>query len=181
MTIVVFGSQGNVGHRLAAALPDVIGIDVKPGADIVADLATIDYDSPEVQAALKKADAVVHVATVPNPQAPDEVQWQSVVNTARLAAACGRVGVPRIVLPSSDWAEPKPGMPEINAYGWSKRAMEAFAEMYGQEPGRVGVAVRIGWVPRTVDELDGAADWLLANYWDDARLIAEFRAALGLT
>ncbi|MCP4309607.1 MAG: NAD(P)-dependent oxidoreductase [bacterium] len=71
-------------------------------------------------------------------------------------------------------------MPPINAYGWSKRVMEAFAEMYSQVPGRLGVAVRIGWVPHSVDEVVPAAAWLRANYWDDERLVSEFRKALGL-
>ncbi|WP_421725869.1 NAD-dependent epimerase/dehydratase family protein [Bauldia sp.] len=180
MAIVVFGAEGNVGRRLKAALPDVVGIDAAPGADIVADLATVDYDSGPVHDALRNASSVIHIATEPNPGAADDVHWQSVVNTARLVRACAQLGVPRLVLPSSDWAEPKAAMPKINAYGWSKRAMEAFAEMYNQEPGRVAVALRIGWVPRRPDELEGASDWLMANYWDDEQVVREFRTALGL-
>ncbi|MHB1109531.1 MAG: hypothetical protein ACYCZU_04310 [Devosia sp.] len=40
-------------------------------------------------------------------------------------------------------------------------------------------AVRFGWVPKDPGELETAPDWLRANYWDDQRLIAEVRAALG--
>jgi nucleoside-diphosphate-sugar epimerase len=70
-------------------------------------------------------------------------------------------------------------MAEINVYGHSKRVMEAMAAMYAMTPGRRAVALRIGWVPGDPGELQGAEDWLLANYWDDARLIAAFAAALG--
>ena len=73
---------------------------------------------------------------------------------------------------------PKRGWAEINTYGHSKRVFEALAAMYSHVSGRRAVALRIGWVPRGKSELEGAADWLLANYWDDARLITEVTAAL---
>jgi nucleoside-diphosphate-sugar epimerase len=86
--------------------------------------------------------------------------------------------VPRLVLASSDWAAPKAGWAGINTYGHSKRVFEALTAMYSHVPGRRAVAVRIGWVPGDRSALESAADWLLANYWDDARLIAEVTAAL---
>jgi hypothetical protein len=52
------------------------------------------------------------------------------------------------------------------------------AEMYNVTPGRKAVALRIGWVPRSPDELVGAPQWLIDNYWPDERLIAAFNAAL---
>lgn len=50
MTILIFGAMGNVGRRLTAAFPDTVGIDRMAGADIAVDLATIDYDAPDVRA-----------------------------------------------------------------------------------------------------------------------------------
>src|ERR1700712_1056643 len=100
MRLVIIGSEGNVGRRLMAAFPGSIGIDAKPGATIVADLATIDYDTPAVADALKTADGVVHLATSANPGAPDHVHFTAVVNTARLVAACEKYDVLRLVLPS---------------------------------------------------------------------------------
>ena len=35
-------------------------------------------------------------------------------------------------------------------------------------------AIRIGWVPDPTCKMDEAPEWLLANYWSDARLIGEF-------
>ena len=179
MRLVIAGSEGNIGRRLKAAFPDCVGIDVKRGADILADLATIDYSRAVIAISLTGADAVVQLATSADPEASDDVHWQAVANTARLFAACAHARVPRIVVASSDWAEPKNGM-AVNAYGLSKRVMEALAEMYALAPDRTAVALRVGWVPLSADEVAAAPERLMANYWDDARLIAEFRRALGL-
>jgi nucleoside-diphosphate-sugar epimerase len=181
MTIIIIGAMGNIGRRLRAAFPDSIGIDRVPGADIVASLSEIDYDSPEVRAAFEKADGLIHVATSPNVGAADAVHWQAVVDTARLLAACDRYDIGRLVIPSSDWADPKTrwANQDLNAYGHSKRVFEAMAHMYNVKPGRHCVALRIGWVAHDIEDVRRADLWLQANYWDDARLIGQMQAALG--
>jgi nucleoside-diphosphate-sugar epimerase len=182
--IVITGSEGNVGRRLKAAFPGSTGIDIVRGADIIADLGTVDYERVVIRTALANADAVVHLAASPNVNAPDDVHWHAVASATCLFAACAHLNVPRVVVASSDWAEPKAAMTEagltVNTYGHSKRVMEALAAMYALTPGRSAVALRVGWIPRDPAEVANAAPWLLANYWDDARLIAEFRQALGL-
>ncbi len=180
MKTVIIGSEGNVGRRLRRMFPGAIGIDRVAGAEIVADLATIDFDAPDVVAALASAEAVIHVATSPDVDAPDEVQYQAVTDAARLLAACQRYPVPRVMLPSSDWASPKRGWATINTYGHSKRVFETMAEMYRFSTGKVCTALRIGWVARSRAEVDAAEPWLQANWWDDARLEKEVRSALGL-
>ncbi len=178
MRIVITGSEGNIGRRLRPAFPGAIGIDVRRGADIVADLATVDFSRRVIAEALSGADAVIHLATSADPDAADDVHWTAVANTSRLVAACAHAGVARIVLASSDWAAPKDGL-AVNAYGASKRVIEALAAMYALGPGRSAVALRVGWVPSSADEIAAAPDWLRASHWDDARVVAEFRAALG--
>lgn len=179
--ILIIGAQGNIGRRLMPAFPGAIGIDRMPGADIVADLGTIDYDAPDVRAAFESASGLIHVATSAQVGDPPAVHWAAVRDTARLMAACNLYNIERVVLPSSDWAQPKTrwAAHEINAYGHSKRAFEAMAEMYNMTPGRWAVALRFGWVPRSVDELVTASEWLRANYWDDDKLIGQVRGALG--
>lgn len=181
MTVLIFGSQGNIGRRLMPAFPGAIGVDRTPGADIVADLRTVDYDSPEIRAAFEKADGVIHVATSANVDDPDAVHWQAVTATARLLAACDRYDIRRVVIPSSDWADPKTrwAAHNQNAYGHSKRVFEEMAHMYNINPSRHCVALRIGWVARDREEVANASRWLQANYWDDARLIGQMQAALG--
>jgi nucleoside-diphosphate-sugar epimerase len=182
MQLIIIGSEGNVGRRLMKAFPGSIGIDRVATAAIVGDIAALDYDRPEVRAAFEKADGVIHVATSPNVEAADAVHWEAVVGAARLMEACDRFGIKRVVLPSSDWAEPKTRWAENeqNAYGRSKRIMEEMALMYNMTPGRMCVALRIGWVVHDPAIVEGAADWLKANIWDDERLIGQVKAALGV-
>jgi len=181
-TIIIVGSQGNIGRRLMRAFPGAIGIDRMHGADIVADLASIDYETPDVRAAFERAQGLIHVATSHNVDDPAQVHWAAVRDTARLMAACDRYNIERVVLPSSDWAQPRTrwATHDINAYGHSKRIFEAMAEMYNIDRRRSAVALRFGWVPSSIDELATASDWLRANYWDDERLIGQVRGALGL-
>jgi nucleoside-diphosphate-sugar epimerase len=179
MPIIITGSQGNIGQRLMAAFPGAIGIDNHRDADIVADLSIIDYEARIVRQAFQAADGLIHLATSPNPDAPDEIHWTAVRNTVRLLDACRNHQIARVVLPSSDWAEPKPGFGDINAYGHSKRVLEALAGMYSMTPGLRCTALRIGWVPHDPSEVATATPWLAANYWPDERLLDAFRKALG--
>jgi nucleoside-diphosphate-sugar epimerase len=179
MAILITGAAGNIGRRLMAGLPETVGLDRIAGSDIHADLGTVNFRRDPLRAALAAAEAVIHLATNSDPKAPASLHWQAIGDTARLLAACAAAKVPRVVLPSSDWAEPGPGM-RPNAYGHSKRVIEAMAAMYMQDTGLTAIALRIGWVPGSAGELQRAPDWLAARYWDDARLVAEFRNALGL-
>jgi nucleoside-diphosphate-sugar epimerase len=180
--IIIIGSQGNIGRRLMPVFPGAIGIDRMPGADIVADLGSIDYDAPDVRAAFERAQGLIHVATSAQVNDPPAVHWAAVEETARLMAACDRYDIAHVVLPSSDWAQPRTRWAghEISEYGHSKRVFEAMAEMYNVKRNRDAVALRFGWVPRSIDELATASEWLRANYWDDERLIGQVRGALGL-
>jgi nucleoside-diphosphate-sugar epimerase len=182
MSLIIVGSEGNIGRRLRAAFPGAVGIDRAPGAEIVVSLSDIDYDGPVVRSAFEKADGLVHVATSASVGDPDAVHWQAVADTARLLSACDRYGIRRVVIPSSDWADPKTrwAAHNQNAYGHSKRVFEAMAHMYNVgHADRHCVALRIGWVPHDVREVAQAEEWLQANYWDDARLVGQVKAALG--
>lgn len=180
MKLIITGSEGAIGRRLKAAFPGCIGIDVASTAEIVVDLATVDYEAPEIRAAFAGADGLIHLATSANPDAPDAMHFEAVVNTSRLVAACRRYDLKRLVLASSDWAQPNTSMIGINTYGHSKRVVEALAAMYAHATGHRAVGLRFGWVPHDASALAGAPEWLLANHWDDHRLIAEVRSALGL-
>ncbi len=181
MTVIILGSMGNIGRRLMPVFPGAIGIDRVPGAHIVTSLSDIDYDAPDVRAAFEKADGVIHVATSANVGDPDAVHWQAVVDTARLLAACDRFGIRRVVIPSSDWADPYTRWSDQNpnVYGRSKAVFETMADMFNQTPGRHCVALRIGWVAPDKATADAAAPWLRANYWDTEKLVLQMQAALG--
>jgi len=176
MKLIITGSEGNIGRRLRRAFSGCIGIDREPGAEIRADLSAVDYSDPAIVAALRDADALIHLATSPEPDAPEAVHWRAITDASRLFAACAALGTRRIVIASSDWASPKHGA-AINTYGHSKLVLESLASMYAMH-GRSARIVRVGWVPHDPAELAAAPDWLKRNHWDDVRLITEFRQAL---
>lgn len=180
MKVIITGSEGNIGRRLRRAFPDCVGIDIKPGADIRANLEFIDYASAEVRYAFERAEALIHLATTADPEAPEETHWLSVVNSARLIAACATRNVARLAVASSDLADPVEGV-EVTAYGHSKRVLEIMAAMYDHDPRRRGRAVRVGWVPHDPSELETASEPLRASYWSDRKLVQAFRRALGQT
>src|SRR5689334_15161603 len=109
MKTVIFGSEGNVGRRLKRLFPGAFGVDrsADAGPDLVASMRDVDYDAEPLRSRLTEADLVIHVATSANINDPDDVHYQAVIDAARLVAACQRVPVPRLLLPSSDWADPK--------------------------------------------------------------------------
>lgn len=178
MALIITGSEGTIGRRLRPAFPGCIGIDRAAGAEIQADLSTVDYGDPPIVAALRGADALIHLATSADPDAPEAVHWQAVIDAARLFAACAAQGVGRVIVASSDWAAPKHGA-AINSYGRSKLALESLAAMYAAGP-RSARIIRVGWVPHDPAALAAAPDWLRRNHWDDDRLIEEFRRALSV-
>lgn len=177
--ILITGAMGNVGGRLARGLAPVIRVDRVAGADIVVDLEAGDFDETGLTEALGRARAVVHMGSPPDPHLPAEVHLGASWGTMRLVRACMAAGVPRLVLASSNWAEPAPPL-TLNAYGRSKRIAENLAEMYSDLPGCTGVAVRVGWVPTPDQDPEAAEDWLRDSYWNEARLVAEVSAALGI-
>ncbi|NDV01608.1 NAD(P)-dependent oxidoreductase [Pseudoroseicyclus tamaricis] len=178
MSLVIIGSEGGIGRRLRRAFPDAIGVDRAPGADIEIDLATADVTAGPLGAALSEAEAAIYLATPADPEAPEAAHFAALQTCTRFVSACALLGVPRLVLPSSGWAAPAPPM-QINAYGHSKRVIEALAEMYSCHPTRRAVALRFGWVPADDADVAGAADWLQAVHWPQARLVAEVSRALG--
>ncbi len=175
--IVIVGGCGNIGKRLKTRWPEAITIDRDDQADFVVDLGRVDAVNSQFYDIINTADVVIHLATSADPEAPDLVHFQSLENSAKLTNICAKAGVRKLILASSDWAEPN-GL-SINAYGYSKRAIEVMAEMYSHQQGCTAIALRIGWVPGDATEVSKAPKWLAQNYWDDSKLISEFERAIG--
>jgi len=144
MTIVVTGSTGFIGHRVAERLlqggrtvrcpvrsPDRARDLAGAGAEVLAaDLLT----GHGIDEALRGAAAVVHLAGVVRAWGREAFFATNVEGTRRLAEAAARAGVRRFVLVSS-LAAAGPGAPEapvveetaprpVNSYGESKLAAE---------------------------------------------------------
>jgi UDP-glucose 4-epimerase len=114
MKIVITGSRGKVGRaavrRFVDAGHDVLGVDlvrpvfdageVVPGRYVMADLT----DAGSAFAVVAGADAVVHVAAIPQPTGnPAHVVFQTnLMSTFNLVEAAVRFGVPRFVNVSSE-------------------------------------------------------------------------------
>lgn len=177
MKLLITGALGNIGRRVMNAYPDAIGLDRVAGTDITYDLSDPSPLPEALERALESVAAIVHLGTVANPDAPEAEHFNATIGATRLVKAAALHTVPKLVLASSNWAEPTEGL-YLNAYAYSKRIIEELAEMYRLEDNRDAVALRIGWVPRHVSEVDNAEDWLAADYWDDARLLQEIATAL---
>ena len=114
MKVVITGSRGKVGRaavrRFVEAGHDVLGVDlarpvfdageVVPGRYVMADLT----DAGVAFAVVAGADAVVHVAAIPQPTGnPAHVVFQTnLMSTFNLVEAAVRFGVPRFVNVSSE-------------------------------------------------------------------------------
>jgi len=178
MKILITGSEGNIGRRLAGVFPDTIGIDIRPGADIRANLEFIDYEDRDVRRALETSDALIHLANSADPVAPADIHWQDVINASRLFSAAMKRGVKCLVVASSDLAAPGDER-DLTTFGHTKRVVEIMTAMFDHEEGRRGRPVRIGWVPRDQNELKSATPDLQERHWSDKRLATAFRRALG--
>ena len=187
--VVVTGAGGRIGRAITPRLPgswDVQGTDLTASEGI----SILDITNPDAcRAAFANADAVVHLAAVPNPEA----SWArllpaNVVGVYQVAQAAVSCGVRRLVLASSlhvvsamsDQTQVRVGDPPrpANLYGATKAWAEALgAWVAGTTPTSV-VALRIGYfAPERPDPASVPARELSA--WLSPRDAAELvRAAV---
>ena len=177
MKIIITGSQGTIGTRLTPHFPEKIGIDIKPGADIRANLEFIDYEDRDVRRAFETANALIHLATTADTTAPADRHWQDVVNTSRLLEAARARGIKTLVVASSDLAMPD-NEDDLTTFGHGKRVLEIMTAMYDHEPGYHARPVRVGWVPREPGDMQTTDEKLRARIWSDKRLVSAFKKAL---
>lgn len=166
-TVVLSGAAGRIGtylrrtdgglaargwrlHLLDVAEPDDVGPDE---AVSTADLT--DEDCRDVlDAAMAGADAVVHLAGIPQEDSWTRIRRANIDATYRVLEAARRAGVRRVVLAGSNHAvgylptdrvartedAPRPD----TFYGVSKAAMEALGSLYTDKYGLEVVTLRIG-------------------------------------
>jgi nucleoside-diphosphate-sugar epimerase len=187
--VVLTGASGHIGRAITPLLPanwDVHGTDLTASEGI----SRLDIGDPAAcRAAFAGADAVVHLAAVPDPEASWErllpANVLGVYQTAQAAASCG---VRRLVLASSLHAvsavsdqtqvrvgdPPRPG----NLYGATKAWAEALGAWVAATTPTSVVALRIGYFsPQRPDAQTVPARELSA--WLSARDAAELvRAAV---
>ena len=152
------GAAGSIGRVVVAGLSerwDLVATDLD-GAARQLDVTDLDACT----AAFAGADAVVHLAAVPNPNATfDELLQPNIVGAWTVAAAAMAAQVPRLVLASSLQAvsaypdghqvqESDPPRP-ANVYGATKAWAEALGWWVASNSDTSVVAMRIGFFAAT--------------------------------
>jgi nucleoside-diphosphate-sugar epimerase len=153
---VVTGAAGRIGRVVCAALADrwdLVAVDIEPaeGVDVL-DVT----DGAACREVFAGADAVVHLAADPDPEAAwDSLLPANVVAPYQVATAAAACGVRRLVLASSLHAvagyaesrqrratdQPRP----LNLYGATKAWTEALGSTIAATSSTTVVALRIGY------------------------------------
>ena len=189
--VVLTGAAGRIGRSVAEHLSgrwDLRLTDTRddPGVDGLTSLDVSDLDA--CRAAFSGADAVVHLAANPSPDATfDELLSPNLVGPYAVARAAAEAGVRRLVLASSLHAVS--GMPDAvqrrtgdrprpaNLYGATKAWSEAVGAMTAATTATTVVALRIGYFH--VDRPAATGDPLERTAWLSGRDAAELvRAAV---
>lgn len=215
MRVVVTGGQGKLGQFVVRALTDTAGereghqvtvFDAVKGPEEgpIRYLPGDIVDLGQVFQALAGADAVIHLAAVHKYGiAPDDVTLRTnVMGTFNVHEAAYRLGVPRVVLASSesimgwDYCD-RPFLPDYlpvdedhpvrpqDSYGVSKQLGEAIARSYSAKSDMVTVALRPPWVVAP-DEMAALRrnggrtpdHFVLCNYVDGRDIAEAFRLAI---
>ncbi len=186
---MVTGAAGRIGEAVCAALADrwdLVPVDIKAAEGV----ARLDVtDDAACRQTFAGADAVVHLAADPDPEADwDSLLPANVVAPYQVASAAVACGVRRLVLASSLHAvsaeprvrqrratdQPRPA----NLYGATKAWVEALGASIAATSSTTVVALRIGYFSEDrppADEWERSA-WLSAR--DAADLV---RAAVEAT
>jgi NAD+ dependent glucose-6-phosphate dehydrogenase len=189
--VVLTGAAGRIGRTVSAALAgrwDLVRTDLPAETD-EADVVPLDVTDLEAcRAAFAGADAVVHLAANPSPDATfDALLAPNLVGVQAVARAAADAGVRRLVLASSLHAvsawpravqrrvddQPRPA----NLYGATKAWAEAVGAMTAATTGTSVVALRIGYFHAEPPPPDG--DLQERTAWLSPRDAAELvRAAV---
>ena len=193
--VVLTGASGRIGRAIFPLLPadwNVLRTDLEASEDVAA-LDVTDADA--CHRVFTGADAVVHLAAVPDPAASwEQLLPANVLGTYHVAEAAAACGVRRLILASSLHAvsavpretqlrtsdPPRPG----NLYGATKAWAEALGAWLAATTSTSVVALRIGYFsphrpdPDTVPARELAA-WLSAR--DAAELVRAAVETDGLT
>jgi nucleoside-diphosphate-sugar epimerase len=171
-TIVVTGSEGKLGRFVIADLEAagyrVVGTDRRPAHDyrhyaryVQGDLT----DLGEVYGILAGADAIVHLAAVPNPVSfsPERIFFNNTMSTYNLLEAASKLGIKRVVTGSSEsaygfcWAK-HPFAPDYlpvdeshrllpqESYGLSKGVGELTGDMFARQAGMEVFSLRFSHI-----------------------------------
>lgn len=149
------GAAGLIGRLVAPLLADRWDLDltdVRPGVARLLDVT----DGPACRAAFSGADAVVHLAAVPDPDAEwEELLPANVIGAHQVAQAAATCGVGRLVLagslqavsgyPAGTQVRPTDPPRPANLYGATKAWAEALGAWVAATSSTSVVTLRIGY------------------------------------
>jgi len=167
--VLVTGSSGAVGKVLVPELllrgHFVRGLDLKPSVGVQEMLVGSIADADLVARATENIDVLVHLAAEPNDcDFLTRLVPSNVVGLYNVLSSAAKSQIKRYVLASSVQtidALPRPvgrrllvsdGVSPRNHYGLTKVWLEEMCRMYARMNQASAVCVRLGWMPRTVDE-----------------------------
>jgi nucleoside-diphosphate-sugar epimerase len=188
-TVVVTGSEGKLGRFLIEELAQfgyrVIGTDNRPAKDhryYARYMQGNLNELGEVYGILADADAVIHLAAVPNPInfSPERIFSNNMMSSYNVMEAASKLGIKRVVTGSSEsaygfcWAkhpfapnylpvdEEHPLLPQ-ESYGLSKALSEQTGDMFARRVGMEVFALRFSLIlapeeyKREIDLFDDTA------------------------
>lgn len=173
--IAITGAAGTVGRLLADQLRadyDLRLSDVRPlpegGQDefVVADLSDLD----QAVAALDGADAVIHLGGISTEAPFEDILGPNIIGTRNVFEASRRLGIGRVVFPSSNQAigfylKNHPIGTDVTVrpsgwYGISKAFGEAVASYYADKFGLRVLVIRIGRHAEKPEDVRGLSLWI---------------------
>jgi len=177
-TVLVVGSAGRIGQAVVAELRrrklPVRGFDLvkTPGVD---DCVVGDITKPEgLNRAADGIGTLIHLAATPDDDDfPTKLLPNNLVGVYHVMEAARLGGVPRLVLASSgqvNWWQRTAGKLPVRVedppsprywYAATKMFLEAIGRGYAETHGIGVTAVRLGWCPRTPEQVQeiAASEW----------------------
>ncbi|WP_344575708.1 NAD(P)-dependent oxidoreductase [Nonomuraea roseoviolacea] len=176
-SVVLTGAAGNVGSVLRAPLRErlrrLVSVDrvpltaEGPNEEVrQAELGGVE----DVTALVEGADAIVHLAGVPDEAPLADLLHANVLGAHHVLEAARRTGVRRVVLassnrltgchPSTETVSPETPPRPDGLYGVSKVALEALGRLYADKFGLEVVCLRIGSLEPAPSEPRHLATWL---------------------
>ncbi|MCI0377379.1 MAG: NAD(P)-dependent oxidoreductase [Gemmataceae bacterium] len=176
--VLVTGSSGRIGQAVVAELQrrsqPVRGFDLVPTAGL-ADMALGTLTDPAaVRRAMEGVHTLIHLAATPDDDDfLERIVPNNIIGVHHVLEAARAAGVQRMVLASSGqvvWHQRLSGPWPLGVdvqptprywYAAAKVFLEAAGRAFAESFGMSVIAVRLGWCPRTKEQVEeiAAADW----------------------